>query len=270
MAHPTLGMMTYSFHGMLTRREIDVPGVVRFCASLGVQDLDLTDRHWLDPDRDVLATVEALEETGMGVACCNTSLDLVSRGADAAATRQEQLRELFDRLAQIKCRAVMLGSVPNGLGPAEWREQFGIGMAEAVPLAEEYGMTVTFENRGGPAGEFIGTVEHFEHILDAASEPRLQITFDVGNFRYVGMDSDEAFDRLVDHVAHVHLKDVVPRGESFQMMPLGEGDVDNAPTIRKLAERGYEGCLSIECGGLGSDLEDARKSVEFVQQVLNA
>lgn len=29
-----------------------------------------------------------------------------------------------------------------------------------------------------------------------------------------------------------------------------------------------EGCIAIECGGQGGDLEDARKSVEFVKGVL--
>jgi sugar phosphate isomerase/epimerase len=53
------------------------------------------------------------------------------------------------------------------------------------------------------------------------------------------------------------------------MVPLGEGEVDNAPIIRKLAERGFAGCLAIECGGLGTDKEDARRSVAFVKNVLD-
>ena len=96
----------------------------------------------------------------------------------------------------------------------------------------------------------------------------VRFTFDVGNFRYVDRDSDEAFDRLADTIAHVHLKDLLPSGDSFDMVPLGEGEVDNAPTIRKLIKRGYTGCIAIECGGQGADLEDARKSVEFVKDVL--
>ncbi|NOZ21905.1 MAG: sugar phosphate isomerase/epimerase, partial [Planctomycetes bacterium] len=128
--------------------------------------------------------------------------------------------------------------------------------------------TVTFENRGGPAGLMVGTVEHCLEIMEHAGDSRLRFTFDVGNFRYVGADWDAAFDRLADTIAHVHLKDVVPKGESFQMVPLGEGEVDNAPTIRKLMARGYTGSLAIECGGRGTDKDDARKSVEFVKGVL--
>jgi L-ribulose-5-phosphate 3-epimerase len=268
MTDMTIGMMTFSFNRMISEGQIDVPGIVRFCAGLGVQDMDITDRHWLQPDKDVLATAEALEETGLGVACCNTSLDMISRGPEAKAERERQLRKLFDRLSKVKCRAVMLGSSTGDLSPEEWREQFGAGLAEALPIADDCGITVTFENRGGSMGLMVGTVEHCLEILEHANDPRLRFTFDVGNFRYVAKDSDEAFDRLADTIAHVHLKDLVSSGESFGMVALGEGEVDNAPTIRKLIERGYTGCIAIECGGQGADPDDAQKSVEFVKGVL--
>ena len=268
MTRMTIGMMTFSFNKMISEGRIDVPGIVRFCAELGLQDVELTERHWLNPDKDIPATVEALEETGLGVACCNTSLDLVTRGPEAKAEREKRLHEFFRRLTNVRCRAVMLGSVTNDLSPEAWRQQFGIGLAEAAPIAEDYGITVTFENRGGSMGLMVGTVEHCLEIMEHADDPRLRFTFDVGNFRYVGRDSDEAFDRLADTIAHVHLKDVVPSGDSFKMVPLGEGEVDNTPTIRKLVQRGYAGCTAIECGGGDTDLEDARKSVEFVKRVL--
>lgn len=268
MAGMTLGMMTYSFNKMVRQQQIDVPGIVRFCAKLVVQDIDLAEGHWTDPDKDIPATVAALRETGLSVASAHTAIDLVSRGAEAKAEREKRLRAILDRLAKVDCRAVMLGSPTNDLSAEEWRRQYGIGLGEAVPIAAEYGMTVSFENRGGAAGLMVGTVEHCLEIMKHAADPRLRFTFDVGNFRYVGKSSDEAFDRLADTIAHVHLKDVVPKGDSFMMVPLGEGEVDNAPIIRKLRDRGYSGSIAIECGGRDADLDDARKSVEFVKRVL--
>jgi sugar phosphate isomerase/epimerase len=264
----TIGMMTFSFDRMIGEGRIDVPGIVRFCAELGLDAIEVTERHWLNPDEDIPATVEALKETGLSVACCNTSLDLVRRGREAKAKRERRLHDLFDRLEKVNCSIVMLGSVTNDLSPEEWRRQFGIGLAEAASVAEDYGITVTFENRGGSMGLMVGTVEHCLQIIEYADDPRLRLTFDVGNFRYVGGDSVEAFDQLADMIVHVHLKDVVPRDDSFEMVPLGEGEVDNAIIIHKLVERGYTGCLAIECGGRGTDLEDARRSAEFVKNTL--
>jgi len=268
MAEPTLGMMTYSFNKTVREGAMGVPDIVRFCAELGVQDLDLAVGHWADPDVDIPATADALKETGLGIASAHTAIDMVTRGGEAKAKREAELRAVCEQLVQVDCKGLMLGSPTNDLSPEDWRREFGIGLGEAVPIAQDHGMTVTFENRGGAAGLMVGTVEHCLEIMEHAGDPRLRLTFDVGNFRYVGNDSDEAFDRLADTIAHVHLKDVAPRGESFQMMPLGEGEVDNAPTIRKLCRRGYGGSLAIECGGRDTDREDARKSVEFVKGVL--
>lgn len=268
MAGPLLGMMTYSFNRTVTDGQIDVPGIVRLCADMGLDSVDVTERHWLDPERDVPATAAVLGDTGLTVGCCNTALDLITRGAQAEAERQQALRGIFGRLAQVGCQIVMLGSTTGDLSPEEWREQFGMGLGESVPIAEEYGITVTFENRGGTAGLFVGTVEHCLEIMQHSGGDRLRFTFDVGNFHYVGKDPNEAFERLADTIAHVHLKDVEPRGDSFGMVPLGKGEVDNAPIIQKLAQRGYTGCLAIECGGRGDDEEDARKSAEFARASL--
>lgn len=269
MAQLTIGMMTYSFGGSIREGSICLPDVIRLCATFGVEAIDLAEAHVLkDPEETIPATLAALEETGLTIASSHTGLDLVTRGASAKAERERQAREIFGRLAQLKCSYVMLGSVTGDLSAADWRREYGVGLGECAPIAEDYGLTVTFENRGGPAGLMVGTADHCEEILAWTGDARVRFTFDVANFRYVGADHDAAFERLVQYTSHVHLKDVVPRGESFGMVPLGEGEVDNAPIIRKLAAQGFEGCLAIECGGLGSDEEDARKSVAFVQDVL--
>lgn len=268
MARPMVGMMTYSFGGSIREGSISLPEVIRLCATFGVEAIDLAEAHLQDPAKDIPATIAVLEETGLTIASSHTGLDLVTRGAAAKAERERQAREIFERLARVNCRHVMLGSITGELSAEDWRREYGIGLGECAPVAEEYGLTVTFENRGGPAGLLVGTADHCEEILEYARDPRVRFTFDVGNFRYVGADHNAAFERLAQYTSHVHLKDVVPRGESFVMVPLGEGKVDNAPIIRKLAARGFDGCLAIECGGLGTDEEDARKSVAFVQGVL--
>lgn len=249
---------------------IDVPGIVRLCAGFGVEAIDLAEAHWQDPDNDIPATAAALEETGLTIASSHTGVDLVTRGPAAKAERERQLRDIFGRLARVSCKHVMLGSTTGDLAPEDWRREYGIGLGECAPIAEDYGLTVTFENRGGAAGLLVGTADHCEEILSHAADPRVRFTFDVANFRYVGADHNAAFERLATFTSHVHLKDVVPRGGSFAMVPLGEGEVDNAPIIRQLVAQGFEGCLAIECGGQGTDEEDARTSVAFVKNVMES
>ena len=261
-------MMTFSFGRSVREGIIDVPGIIRFCAGLGVEAIDLAESHWQDPDNDIPATLAALEETGLTIASSHTGADLVTRGPEARAERERQLRDIFGRLARVDCKCVMLGSTTADLAPEDWRREYGVGLGECVPIAEDYGLTVTFENRGGAAGLLVGTADHCEEILGYAADPRVRFTFDVANFRYVGADHIAAFERLAKHTSHVHLKDVVPRGDSFAMVPLGEGEVDNVPVIRQLVAQGFDGCLAIECGSRGTDEEDARRSVAFVKDAL--
>jgi sugar phosphate isomerase/epimerase len=268
MALPTIGMMTYSYHGLIREGGIDLPGIIRHCTELGVTGLDLAEALLGGPQGDIGATLEALKENGVTVHSSHSSTDLVGRGAEAKAKREVAVRGICEKLAKVGCQRLMLGSPTNDLTPEQWRPQYGIGLAEAAPIAEDYGMTVTFESRGGAMGLYVGSAAHCLEILEAAGDARVRSTFDVANFRYMGEDRDAAFDALADTISHVHLKDVVPHGDSFRMVPLGEGEVDNAPTIRKLLARGYDGCLAIECGGQGCDREDAAASVAFVRRVL--
>ena len=263
-----LGMMTYSYHRSIGEGLIDLPGIVRHCAELDVGGIDIAESLLGGESGDIDETRAALAETGVVVASSHSSVDLVTRGNAAKAEREQALRTICGKLGKVGCRALMLGSPTNDLTPEQWRPQYGIGLAEAVPIAADHGMAVTFESRGGGMGHYVGTAGHCLEILEATGGSGVRSTFDVANFHYMGQDWDAAFDRLADTVAHVHLKDVVPHGDSFRMVPLGEGDVDNAPTIRKLAARGYSGCLAIECGGRGSDREDAVASVAFAKRIL--
>ena len=269
MGKPTIGMMTFSFNRSVADGLIDVPGIMRYCAELGIDALDVSVRHWADPAKDIPATLEAMRETGLRVAASHTSLDLITPGEETAREREAALRELLQPLAEVQCPLVMIGSPHGDLGPAEWRKAIAVGFRQSLAIGEEYGVGVVFENRGGSAGDYVGTVDHCEEILRNVDDPRLGFTFDVANFRYVSADHLEAFDRLADSIMHVHLKDVVARGDAFRMVPLGEGLVDNRPVIKKLVERGYAGCLSIECGGRGTDKEDARRSADFVKHAMS-
>ncbi|MBT3375283.1 MAG: sugar phosphate isomerase/epimerase [Lentisphaerae bacterium] len=269
MAKPAIGMMTYSFGRSIREGCMSLPDAIRLCATLGVEAIDLAEAHLGDPQADISAFLAALSDTGLPVASSHTGLDLITRGEAARGEREQEARRIFERLGKLDCGHVMLGSPTGDLSAEDWRREYGIGLGECAPIAADYGITVTFENRGGPAGLLVGTADHCEEILGHAGDTGVRFTFDVGNFRYVGADHNAAFERLAQYTAHVHLKDVVPRGESFGMVPLGEGEVDNAPIIRKLAASGFGGCLAIECGGLGTDEDDARKSVEFVQNVRN-
>ncbi|MBT3287163.1 MAG: hypothetical protein HN380_07430, partial [Victivallales bacterium] len=118
MSEPIIGMMTISYGGLIRDGKIDVPGIVRHCAKMGIGGIDISETSLGSPHGDINATVEALQETGIIVASSHTGVDLVTRGAAAKAKREQELRAIFEKLAKVSCRAVMMGSPTNDLTPA--------------------------------------------------------------------------------------------------------------------------------------------------------
>src|SRR5919204_379415 len=131
-----------------------------------------------------------------------------------------------------------------------------------LPLARRLGVVLTIPDVG-IAAELSGTSEHLREIC-AAVGPELRVTYDVGNFLLAGEEPLPALERLADRIAHVHLKDwrVFPArpppppgsyagldGRHYLGLALGEGVLDLPSVVRRLAELGYRGCLSIEYEG---------------------
>jgi sugar phosphate isomerase/epimerase len=90
----------------------------------------------------------------------------------------------------------------------------------------------------------VATAAEAHAALDASGSPHLRLIWDPGN---AAMLDPQAFhglgglERISDHVAHVHLKDVTTAGEWTR---IGDGIVDFAGMVEHLS--GYEGYWSFE------------------------
>jgi len=137
---------------------------------------------------------------------------------------------------------------------------------ELLKMCANYDITLTIE----PHGVYTTNAEGLLRIMSLSDSPYLAINFDTGNVEIAGNDSVETLKAVVEHVKHVHVKDVVQAQAGAHDTgvtaggAIGEGDVDIAGCLEVLRGAGYEGCLSIECAGV----EALRKSVEFLTPLL--
>jgi L-ribulose-5-phosphate 3-epimerase len=76
--------------------------------------------------------------------------------------------------------------------------------------------------------------------------PRVGVCVDTGWFGTQGYDPASAIEELGDRVVHVHLKDVLHRGEPHETCRWGEGVVDAESCVRALHGIGYTGAIAIE------------------------
>ncbi|MGI6609725.1 MAG: sugar phosphate isomerase/epimerase family protein [Limnochordia bacterium] len=155
-------------------------------------------------------------------------------------------------------------------------------LLEILSVAEECEVFLAIE----PHGTFSLTAEGLMRTMALSDSPWLGINYDTANVHraaYVESTGDrsawrstnakedevDVLRQVVDHVVHVHVKDV--RGR--QCVTLGAGDVDVVGCLKVLHEHGYRGVLSLETEGDFS-IEDGeviiRDSRQFLLQALAA
>ena len=171
--------------------------------------------------------------------------------------------------------AYILGApmVNTAEGPkAEWMtddDAFRImkyNIAELMRMCANYDITLTIE----PHGIYTTNAEGLLRIMSLSDSPYLAINFDTGNTTIAGSDAVDTLKQVIDHVKHVHVKDVKREMAGGHVTgvthgcAVGEGDVDVPACLDVLRGAGYDGCLSIECGGT----EECRRSAEYLRSVL--
>ena len=157
-----------------------------------------------------------------------------ARGARPTRAHGRDLRDLdrpgsVDRACEL-ARAVGTSVIGGG---------FSGEAAALAPVLRKHGVTLAIENHPERTpDELLAKIE--------AGEGTMAATVDTGWWGTQGYDPVRAIEELGGHVAHVHLKDVLRRGEPHDTCAWGEGVVDIEACVRALARLGYRGALAVE------------------------
>ena len=106
----------------------------------------------------------------------------------------------------------------------------------------------------------VETVDEIDRFMSAAGES-LHLLLDTGHVAMAGGDYRVVMERWWSRISHIHLKDIRrsvfdnldPHRQTFDeavhagvfTVP-GDGDLDYAPLVRRIAEHGYDGWLVVE------------------------
>ncbi len=83
-------------------------------------------------------------------------------------------------------------------------------------------------------------------LLDAVDHPCLGALWDLHHPYRVGESPEDVLANLDGRIALVHVKDAVRRGDDWQLVPLGEGEVPVRESLAALGRAGYDGWISVE------------------------
>lgn len=157
----------------------------------------------------------------------------------------EELRILAERAHSLGCTFIRIMSYPNdGLDDTAWEGKAMTRIAALTALAETLDVTLLHENCSGWASR--GASETLAMLREVASD-HLALLFDIGNVCVAGQDPVSFLARVLPHVRHVHVKDVIrggDRGVSFTWP--GEGEARLAECIGLLDAAGYAGAVAME------------------------
>jgi sugar phosphate isomerase/epimerase len=132
--------------------------------------------------------------------------------------------------------------IPEGQGPARYREEVIDRMEIMAGEAADSGVTLLHENEK----EIYGDVpSRCLDILAGAGSPALRAAWDAANFVQCGIRPyKEGYASLRPYVEYVHVKDAL--SGSDRVVPAGEGDGQWPETLSALRASGFDGFFSLE------------------------
>lgn len=155
-----------------------------------------------------------------------------------------ELEALIPRCALLGTRYVRVMSYCNaGLTDAEWGRRVVRRMRLLAERAERAGLVLLHENCTGWAGR---SGERMLTLLEKVASPALGLMFDTGNGVAYGYEAYDVLTQIVDHVAHVQIKDASGEQDSPIYCLPGQGRTRVVDCLRLLLANGFTGTWSIE------------------------
>ncbi len=213
-------------------------------------------------DREINELKAGLDNQGISVSCISPTVffNLPLHAAPdeksywgSYVEHMEALRRCIDIAHRLGTRIVRVFGFKTEtmLTPALTGDHWPLlveNFREPAALAEKEGVILAIETC------FYNNISNCtmaRRLLDDVGSPNLKVLWDICNCLYYGETVfPDAFEMIKDDIAHIHLKDGYPdaAGMTFQMCPLGDGEVRKYPEIfAALEQNNYSGGMSLEC-----------------------
>jgi len=176
----------------------------------------------------------------------------------------EQFKHVLDLADLFGTKYIRLFSfyMPKDEDPAIYRDEVMNRMAQFVKTAEGRGITLLHENEKGIYGDI---ADRCLDIIKTIDSPILRVTFDPANFAQCDEEVyPHAYEQLAPYLTYMHIKDA--NYSDHRVVAPGEGDGRVLDVLTALAQKGYEGFLSLEphlCKFTGfTDLESDAETLD--------
>ncbi|MDU4960589.1 MAG: sugar phosphate isomerase/epimerase [Sporomusaceae bacterium] len=216
---------------------------------------------WLEPEAEPEQAAVLLRQAGLtAVYAANEGLLAVNQAETvrALAGLRRSLAIAMRLGARVLRMNVAAGPFDVSLLQTDWwlcsmRQILAEAKAASILLAVENGPD---KARSDPAVLLA--------LLDRIASPHFQLTFDMANWLYAGIEPQQALKQFGSRVGYVHLKDAVFSQRSLTHSHPGIGLVDVRGLYRQLLADGYTGFAALEFPGGDAPLARARQVCDYL------
>lgn len=179
-------------------------------------------------DQEARTAKSMMDDAGICLSALGSPYGKYPIEADFAIHRADFQRglELAHMLGADKIRMFSF-FIPSESEAASWRSKVIDQLGEMLDMAKAENILLCHENEKGIYGD---TDERCLDLLQAF--PQLGCVFDPANFIQCSVDVLPAFERIVDRITYMHVKDALC--DSGAVVPAGYGDADFAALISRL------------------------------------
>ncbi len=121
------------------------------------------------------------------------------------------------------------------------------------------------------AGAAVNCSERIVWLLDEVAHPRIRLHFDIVHLFLAGEPIEDAVMTLVPYTAHTHITDARRHEDgTFELVLLGQGELDAATYVRAMRDAGWEGYITLEVSAMvwSQDDYDPVAAAEFCYESL--
>jgi len=234
---------------------------------------DAVELHVPDPDElDLNEIKRACNSAGVTVSSIGTGLAFVRDGLTLTSPDAAVRRTAIDRLkgfvriggelGSVVIIGLMKGHVRDCLDRPEFDRFLTDALDQTIPVAQQSAATLVLEAVNRYEGDALNTIAECAEFTGQFDDPDcLKVHIDTFHMN-IEEDHIGANIRAIGRsIGHVHVAD------SQRGYP-GSGHYDFAETIAALKAINYRGAISVECLGLPTPEEAARRGCEFLRRAL--
>jgi sugar phosphate isomerase/epimerase len=266
-----LSCLPVSYFDQIIKGRMSVGDWAREAASLGLDAIDLSILFLQGQGSGELRALRReIESCGLRVAMVTTYPDFTHPIPEARARETGKLER--DLASALEVGAQMV-RITAGQSHPETGETEGLawaveGLTAALPLAQQYGIQLVFENHSKPGvwdyADFAMPTEIFLSIVRATNGTALGINFDTANTLVAGDDPLPVLAQVMDRLVSIHAADTMARG-ALRPTVIGTGMVPFAEIFDLLHKHDFDGWICIEEAS-GTGRAGVESAVAFVRQ----